>query len=453
MSRIPVKLVSQGGEVGRHWRNSNLYVPTNTDFVAGLLPMTGAEYADAISGSQPSFAYDFTASQINPVKGGGTTSVSTSANGTYVNSAGLITQNSANAARFDYDPLTLAIKGLLVEEARTNLCVRSSEFDNAAWVKVSATVTANAVASPDGTAIADKLVEAAANAQHYILQSITTTATSHTFSVYAKAAERTWIFLQWDNPACGRYFNLATGAMGSATGAGGTSTITDAGNGWYRCTLTFTGVVATPAAYVMLSTGDGVTGYLGDGASGAYIFGAQLEAGSSASSYIPTAAASVTRAADDISIALGSWFSAAAGTILAEFIFSTAPAAGRFNWVTTFSDNTLNERIQILRFEAAASPHLQVVDGGVELVNINNSLALNANTTHKAAAAYALNDFAISGNGAAVATDATGTLPTVTTLHIGKLSSGSASYVNGHIRRITYWPYRLSNAALVALSA
>ena len=86
-----------------------------------------------------------------------------STTGTFVGSDGLIQTAAINTPRFDYDPVTLACKGLLIEEQRVNLLTYSDDFSNAAWTKTNATVTANAVAAPDGTTTADTLTASGAN--------------------------------------------------------------------------------------------------------------------------------------------------------------------------------------------------------------------------------------------------------------------------------------------------
>ncbi|HNB46034.1 MAG TPA: hypothetical protein PLL72_17730, partial [Burkholderiaceae bacterium] len=113
------------------------------------------------------------------------------ANGTRVNSSGVIV--AATTPRFDYDPVTLAARGLLVEEARTNLCLRSEDFTNASWQTAgTATVTANTTVSPDGTQNADTVTANAADS--IIYQQIAVSAsTTYTGSFYMKAATNTTV--------------------------------------------------------------------------------------------------------------------------------------------------------------------------------------------------------------------------------------------------------------------
>jgi hypothetical protein len=305
------------------------------------------------------------------------------------------------------------------------------------------------VIAPDGTASADKLAESVTTSvQHSAVQSITTTAVAHTLSVYAKSAERTWLFLQWDNPACGRYFDLTNGVLGTATGAGGTSTITAVGNGWYRCTLSFTGVAATPAAYVMPASADNSSLYVGTVGSGIYAYGAQLEAGAFATSYIPTTTSQVTRAADVASVnTLSPWFNAVAGTFYFEGD-TAVPASLVLRNLTSMNDATVNNLNRTYLYNGTVGG--STTTGGVTQADIGGG-SYTVNTVFKFAYATAANNFAAVLNGGAPATDALGTMPSgLTTFEIASQFAGTVN--TGHIRRITYYPRRLTNAELQSLT-
>jgi hypothetical protein len=185
-----------------------------------------------------------------------------------------------SAARYDHDPISLIGKGLLLEEARTNLALRSEEFDNASWIKTNSTVTADGAISPDGTMDAYKIVSNSA-LLGFIVQSVSqTTATSYTWSVFAKAGEYSFCQLRITGtvvPSITRaYFNLATGTTTTTTNC--TASITAFGNGWYKCSITYTttsAATASPRFYGQVDDADTVS----DGTSGIYIWGAQMEAG------------------------------------------------------------------------------------------------------------------------------------------------------------------------------
>jgi hypothetical protein len=190
-----------------------------------------------------------------------------------------VLQSAANnVARFDHNPVTGESLGLLVEEQRTNLILRSEEFDNASWAKSAATITANTIVAPDGNLTGDKLVENTDTNVHWVSGNGTGAAGTYTMSAYVKAAERTWAYLIDNSTVTGRvFFNLATGTIGTITGTGSPSgTITSVGNGWYRITMTIT-TTGTPVCRIGAASADNTSSYTGDGYSGIYIWGAQLE--------------------------------------------------------------------------------------------------------------------------------------------------------------------------------
>jgi hypothetical protein len=168
-----------------------------------------------------------------------------------------------------------------VLSARVNALVHTEAFDNAAWTKVDATITANAAIAPDATTTADKLVEAATTAEHAVFQSPSyVSGVSYTFSIAAKSVERSFVYLQLGSAAfgtaTGAWFNLTTGLVGS-TANSPTTSITALGDGWYRCSITKTATSSSTAATVIETAAtDGVKSYTGDGTSGIYIWGADL---------------------------------------------------------------------------------------------------------------------------------------------------------------------------------
>lgn len=186
--------------------------------------------------------------------------------------------------------------------SRTNEVLWSEDFSNAAWTKTNVTVTADAVVAPDGSLTADQLVENTATAVHLTSQVPGATpadSATVTLSVYVKAAGRDFFWLETRTKAVtfpNAYFNLATGVV-AATFNGASATITPAGDGWYRCTLTAD--VLTGAGSPQFTCGLAVAAtfagrtYLGDGSSGVYLWGAQYEVGGAATSYIPTTSAAV----------------------------------------------------------------------------------------------------------------------------------------------------------------
>lgn len=170
----------------------------------------------------------------------------------------------------------------------------------------------------------------------------------------------------------------------------------------------------------------------------------QLELGAFATSPIRTTNAAVTRAADVVSLGLGPWFNAGSGTIYGAF---NIPQSSGVSRLLTLDDGTTNNRIQIYRSSSSISN--LAFAGGVTQADLYAGEG-NAAVPHKDAFAYSLNDFAASLDAAAVATDATGTVPIVTTLRIGSQSSGG--FANGYLSRVAYFNSRLPNATLQSIT-
>lgn len=220
--------------------------------------------------------------------------------------------------RFDYDPSTVPAtpRGLLIEESRSNLLTYSEQFDNAAWVKAAASVTANATTAPDGTTTVDKLTPDVTNAQHKVTITASSGSANNVISVYAKVAGYNWLIVQGSGYA---WFDISNGAVGTQTSC--TGSITSVGNGWYRCSIVMS--TASTSVSIWASNGNNVTSFAGDGTSGIFIWGAQLEAGAFATSYIPTTTASVTRAAD-VAQLTGSALTTATATSASAIVQTTA---------------------------------------------------------------------------------------------------------------------------------
>ena len=354
-----------------------------------------------------------------------------------------------NVSRFDHNPTTNESLGLLIEESRTNLLTYSAEFDNAAWGKTRSSITSNTIVAPDGTLTGDKLVEdTTATNTNFVRQDFTLAVGTYTYSFFAKAAERQSIQCVRQNTNIDlitHLFNLSTGV---ATGTG--ASMTSVGNGWYRCVGVIT-VNAVAATGVNFSLYDGSTiTYTGDGYSGLYLWGAQLEAGAFPTSYIATGAATATRSADSASMTgtnFSSWVNNAGGTLYVEYINYTTATGSLFS----FDDGTANNRL-IAFTNLGITPAYRVVVGGVDqaLAGLAN---ITVGTVGKMSFGYQVNNFAGSANGAAVVTDLSGTLPTsLAVARIGVNVSGAAA-LNGTIKRIAYYPVRLQNSQLQALTS
>lgn len=190
--------------------------------------------------------------------------------------------------------------GYLPEPAATNLCLQSNAFTTT-WTTGATTVTTNAVVAPDGTLTADKYTGDGTAAGHFVRQSLTVAvSTTYTVSVYLQAAENSWCYITLGGTGAGGYstFNLTTGALGSLSAGIVSRSITAAANGFYRVTVVVTTGGAVGSNYVEFSTAATDTIGITSTTGGTYAWGAQLETGSIATSYIPTTTVAVTRNVD-----------------------------------------------------------------------------------------------------------------------------------------------------------
>jgi hypothetical protein len=371
-------------------------------------------------------------SLVDAVTGASLVTFTRASSGTFVDSAGVLQTATNDVARFDHDPVTGESLGLLVEEQRTNLLLRSEDFSTT-WVRFNVNASSNAILAPDGTLTADKLTENDADNFHRIRQGITSGVTG-VFSVFLKAAERTRVNLGTSDTNLIADFDLSAGSVVSGTGS-----IEPFSDGWYRCSISATFTTSGPFLLLRNSSSEF---YTGDGTSGIYLWGAQLEAGSFPTSYIPTTTAAATRNASLADLISG----AIANNIRSFCVEFSSPAVGT-RGVVSLNDNTANERASVLT--SGTDPRLVVHDGGVEQANINGGTVADGVRTRVAVRINA-DDFAISINGGAVVTDTSGTLPTVDRLMFGRTQAGE--YLNGRIARFTGWSQLLPNATLQTLA-
>jgi hypothetical protein len=379
----------------------------------------------------------------------------------YRGSAGLLIPSITNTPRIEYDAAG-GVFGLLIEGSRTNSLLQSEDFSTT-WTTTNAAVAPNQTAAPDGATTADRLTEdATAATNHYVTQGVSKAAAAiqYTASVWLKNETKGFAHLRIANGAltngAGIGVNLSTGALGGVYTFGGSpftgasASVVTYANGWYRVILTATSEAAstTLATQILLATGtsSGDVTFNGDGSSSIFMWGAQLETPVAfASSYIRTTTVSVTRAADICTRAFGGEVSQTSGTIFVRGRCGVNVSGADYAMVE-IDDGTNNERISTQRFGGGANYRFQINDGGVSQ-GVLTSGTLADLTEFRLAASYAANDLASVLNASALQTDASATLPTVTTMRIGTRFGGGDPFF-GHIRSIDYWPERKSNGFL-----
>ncbi len=261
---------------------------------------------------------------------------------TYVDANGIIKSAVEHEPRFDHNPTTGESLGLLLEPASTNMCERSEEFDNASWAKTNMLAfgsgsVANATTAPNDTTTADLLVPNTTGAVHHHVQN-NDTAGSYTdgeyvtASVFVKPAgyyrlSLLMYYAAGSTGGIGAHFDLTTGTWISSQNSPYAYSITPYPNGWFRITTTaiVTEAVTYPATLLIRilirqPTGTITATWAGDGTSGMYMWGGQLEKSSFPTSYIPTpGATAVTRTTDTLNMYdIGSWYNPMQGTFIGE---------------------------------------------------------------------------------------------------------------------------------------
>ena len=360
---------------------------------------------------------------VKPTDGSGDMTVVRATTATRVNSNGLIESVASNVPRIDYTDSTCP--SVLVEPQRTNLFTYSEQFDNASWIKSNSTINANSIISPDGSLTADKLIEDTSNSSHYFRSDFTlvNSGNLYTYSIFAKKAERNFILIFDSYVNSGYWFDLDTGVVGSKYGAGTiTANIKNFGNGWYKCSITFT---ADSSGYALLfnnvSNADNVNSYLGNGTSGIYFWGAQLEAGANATSYIPTTTATVTRNADVISkTGISSLIGQTEGTLFSNFYYKGQAKGATQLYPFYIGQGTYENSITIGIYEDKLLCRV-FVSGTAQNGFTSSDLSIG---NHKVAFVYANNNLKLFLDGVLIATDTSATIPTCNQIYIG--SSGTS---------------------------
>jgi len=369
---------------------------------------------------------------------------------TFTNSVGLIATASINVPRFDYDPVTLAPKGLLIEDRRTNLLFQSAFSSigtvatNNAWYETSAALdtTVDSSVAPDGTRTAALLAITSATSFAAVVQVPTgVTAGTYAYSVYCKAASTDTVcrLLLSGDAALSNFvranFTLSGTGSASVVDVSGTAvsaatpTIQAVGDGWYRCTIAGTLSAPTSTRVLVYPGNPGAQAT----ASQTLVWGAQLEAGAFATSYIPTTTTVVTRNADVATITGSNftsfWNSVQGGTS----VQATPSTVSGVRTLVQFDDGTANEVIALRG--NTTNPELYIVDGSTPQAQIDAG-TIATNTSYSLTGWWATNDCKARQDSGAVVADTTATIPTVTQMRIG---SDGTNYLNGTIATIDYY--------------
>ena len=385
---------------------------------------------------------------VLPADGVGDFDFSRSGQATRVNKDGLIETVGGNTPRLNYPMIDGVVSGcpsLLLEPESTNLITHSEDFSDASWDKVDAIMTPNVIISPSGNLDADKFIANNSLDVHTIFKSVANN--DYTFSIFLKKGEETIVSLWLSNVSKRAIFDLENGTIIDSTVT--SAKMENYGNGWYRCQAYDTDLTTDVRLY-------GRTGnaYQGNSSDGFYIWGAQVEEGSYATSYIPTNGSAVTRSAETCTgSGDANTFNDSEGVLMVEVSaldnlgsFENLSLSNGFNTsrVTLFYRNSLN----LMEFR----------------VTVNNSIQMqfqyvieDAKTFNKMLIKYKQNDFAVWINGFELHTDSNGITFGSYPLNYLGFNNGEAlnpaSPFYGNTKQLQYFDKALTDTDLEELTS
>ena len=408
-----------------------------------------------------SFIFDTSIINVRIYPADGDLDISGTSGNIYIQDAQLVEGSTAkpyfpttdrlNVPRLDYSG---GCPSLLLEPQRTNLRVYSEQINSTNYSLTNVTSSENTLTSPDGTINADKIIESTSNSSHAVLCGVSLGGTvdnsPYCISVFAKAEGRSEILFYDNNQATGGVsrFNLSTGVVVSGTGK-----IENYGNGWYRCTifcLKDNSTTANIHLYLLDSAGNST--YTGNGTSGIGLWGYQVEAGSYATSYIPTTSASVTRVADEAyKTGISSLIGQSEGVLFVDFVYNSKSGTNRLS----ISDGTTNNWIFIGTPEDSANDgsRFYIKTNGSVAVDVGSSSYFTIGQRYKLAIAYKSGDWAVYGNGTLLYSGTSSIASVSSPLSVFNFFSitgvaGAAENIN----QTVLFKTRLTNAELAALT-
>lgn len=340
----------------------------------------------------------------------------------YYNSSGVLTSAAINALRFDHDPVTMAPKGILLEGARTIIPLYNRDFTNGAWTPTNITPLKNQTGA-DGTANAASSLTATAS-DGTILQTVTTASVQRAQAAYVKRL-------------------IGTGTVEMTMDGGSTWTdITSAINGTtYTRVPTGGGLVQTLAnpnmGFRIRTSGDSIAVDFFTNEAGAFV-----------SSPGATTSGTVTRAADSLTFPTSPWYNSDAGTLFVEYMLKDNQATTEA--VLSVSDGSLNNELLLYAY-GTTTPAFQNKVSNSAVWNITPSGSVSVGAVIRQAAAFAPNDGYNSVNGGTCTPASSGALPTVNMVTLG--GRYNTPTWNAWIRKVGYWPFRVTDAELQRLTA
>jgi hypothetical protein len=420
----------------------------------GALNRVGAAVASSLSPASAALNLDFTLGTLDD-----RITFTRASTATYFDKDGVLQSAAAGEARFDYDPSTLAPRGLLIEEQRVN-SIRNNTMQGA-------------VAGTPGTLPTNWSVGAAAGLAYNVIGTGTESGVAYVDIqvVGTPTATAGTLFFEATGQAAALNAQVWSSSLWCKIVAGATTNITSINN---NVTFRDSGGSGTQSARTAMTLSSTLTRFAQTGtatsASTAFVHSGlwftvtvgsaiditlriglpQLEQGGFATSVIPTTTTALTRNADVASMTgtnFSDWYSASEGTLFAQA--QSFQTTGFLN-SQAISDGTTSNEIRQATNSSAANPAFVVVAGGASQASIAVTLA--ATLPYKIASRYAVDDFRSAVNGTLSAADTSGTIPTVDRLTIGARGNNTL-FLNGWIARLAYYSTKLGDSQLQALTA
>ena len=399
---------------------------------------------------------------VLPADGVGDFTFSRNSAATRINKDGLIETVASVVSRLNYPLIDGVVNGCpshLLEPQRLQLIQYSEDFSQSYWTKSGSSLVSNQL-SPKGDLSAFKLVEDTSTALHYLIKTISVTSgTSYTYSFFAKYNGR---HLQLSSstgfPSAHINYDLQNGTLLIASGGTVSGTIEELTDGYYRCTYTDTANATSTGGLIIpllinSTTASKNISYTGDGTSGIYIFGAQLEQGSYPTSYIPNygTSAGITRSAETANGAGdASTFNDSEGVLMAELSIDANDGNFRF---LSISDGTSTNAVWVYYRSDANQINFRVIVGGVSSFDYIYTIN-NATENTKLLLKYKENDFSAWVNGFEVLTENSGI--TFSGNVLNELEFNRPDGINnfyGNVKQLQYFDSALNDSDLETITS
>lgn len=354
---------------------------------------------------------------------------------TYTDADGVIQTAPENTVRVDHVD---GVPMMLIEPSATNLFRNSQDLTASPNNISKATITEESETFKGQPVF--RITDDTSSGEHRLSifpDSVTASRVIVHFFVKADTCTKFCITYPTTGDAAAAWDLQSGSALGSTVGSAVAQTIEDAGDGWFKVSMTYDRPTATATGHNIQTLQDSATSaanrnYQGDGTLSFLMTMPQLEYGETQTSFIPTSGSTVTRAADNLVIdgsAFSDFYNQSEGTFYVEFLPKDATAV---TFLYEVSD-TASERI----YSRVDSQHIRVFDSVVQ-ADID-AVAASSVTMNRLAASFKQDNFKVALNGTAGTPDVSGSVPAVTFMNIGSNYAGG-NQLNGHIKRLIYWP-------------